>query len=161
MLKQEPKHGNIRRDMMEEAVLKQKISRLIFPVALLFPMVLMTANLAYDELWSLIYFSELPVTQILTDLALPNNHPLNTFFLKILSFISLDTVFLRLPSFICGAFIPVLCGELAYKWSKRNRIGSLVAAALLAMLSVPLAVYCGQARGYAMQIFFLLLCIRG
>ncbi len=144
---------------MEEAVLKQKISRLIFPVALLFPMVLMTANPVYDELWSLIFFSELPVTQILTDLALPNNHPLNTFFLKILSLISFNTVFLRLPSLICGAFIPVLCGELAYRWSKKNHLASMIAAALLAMLSVPLAVLSGLARGYAMQLFFLILCI--
>ena len=144
---------------MDEAGLKEKISRIIVPVSLLLPVLLMTANPVYDELWSLIYFTDLPVLKILTDLALPNNHPLNTFSLKILSLFSLNTVFLRLPSLICGAFIPLLCGKLAYRWSRSNHLGAMIAAAVLAMFSIPLAVYSGLARGYAMQLFFLLLCL--
>ena len=146
---------------MDEAQLKKKISRFIFPLALILPGLLMIANPAYDELWSLIFFSPLPVRQILTDLALPNNHPLNTFFLKLLSSVSDNPLILRLPSLICGAFVPVFCGELAYRWSRKNRLGAMIAAAVLAAFSVPLAVYCGQARGYAMQLFFLLICILG
>lgn len=147
--------------VMDEAQLKKKISRFIFPLALILPGLLMIANPAYDELWSLIFFSPLPVRQILTDLALPNNHPLNTFFLKLLSSFSDNPLILRLPSLICGAFVPVFCGELAYRWSRKNRLGAMIAAAVLAAFSVPLAVYCGQARGYAMQLFFLLICILG
>lgn len=151
--------GNVRGENMDEAVLKSKITKLIFPVALLFPMALMTVNPVYDELWSLSNFAPLPLKQILTDLSLPNNHPLNSFFLKVLSVFSLNTVFLRLPSLISAAFIPVLCGQLAYRWSRSNHLGAMVAAAVLAMLSVPLAVFGGLARGYAMQLFFWLLCI--
>ena len=68
---------------MESGALKQKMIRLIFPAALILPCALMTANFTYDEFWSLINFAPLNIFQILTDLSLPNNHPLNTLFLKI------------------------------------------------------------------------------
>ena len=38
--------------------------------------------LEYDEIWSLENFSALGATRIFTDLALPNNHPLNSLFVK-------------------------------------------------------------------------------
>ena len=36
------------------------------------------SGLEYDEIWTLENFAPLPLSRILTDLALPNNHPLNT-----------------------------------------------------------------------------------
>ena len=38
--------------------------------------------LEYDELWSLQNYAPLSIGQILTDLGLPNNHPLNSLWLK-------------------------------------------------------------------------------
>lgn len=145
---------------MEEVLLKRKIVRWIFLTALVVPLALMTEYLTYDECWSLLHFSPLGVFQIMTDLALPNNHPLNTLLLKILSCVCDIPLWLRLPSLLCGAMIPVLCGELAFCWSRRNRIFALISAGSLAAISVPIAVYSALARGYALQLFFLLLCIR-
>ncbi|MBE6357780.1 MAG: hypothetical protein E7057_00855 [Lentisphaerae bacterium] len=144
---------------MDETLLKQKVSRLIVPAALILPVLLMTANLTYDEWWSLLNFAPLSTLRILTDLSLPNNHPLNTLCLKILHDFSSAPLILRLSSLISGAFVPLLCGEMAWKWSRKNRMGAFVSAAVLSMLCMPLAVYSGVARGYTLQLFFLLLCV--
>ena len=83
---------------MDETLLKQKVSRLIVPAALILPVLLMTANLTYDEWWSLLNFAPLSTLRILTDLSLPNNHPLNTLCLKILH--NFSSLFLRSSAFI-------------------------------------------------------------
>ena len=147
--------------IMDETTAKTKIIRLIFAIGFILPLLLMTVNFTYDEYWSLLNFSPLGTWQILTDLSLPNNHPLNTFSLKILSYLSYEPVILRLPSLICGALIPCFCGVLAYKFSQRNKLAALISAALLALLSAPLVVYSAVARGYVFQLFFLLLCVYG
>ena len=54
------------------------------------------SELQYDEIWSLQYFIPLDVFKILTDLALPNNHPVNTLILKFLHGISYEPAFLRM-----------------------------------------------------------------
>ena len=102
---------------MDDGAAKRKIEKFILPLALIFPLALMTANLTYDEFWSLIRFAPLGAGEILTDLSLPNNHPLNTLFLKLLSPVSPAPLLLRLPSLLCGAAVPLLCGELAYRRS--------------------------------------------
>jgi len=140
---------------------KKKIAGIIFLLSLILPLLLMSSNLLYDELWTLLNFVPLSTGQILTDLSLPNNHPLNTLVLKLLLPISGLPVILRLASLVCGACIPVLCGELAWKWSRKNQSAAFISAAILAMFSMPLIAYSGQARGYALQIFFLLLCAVG
>lgn len=146
---------------MDEAEIKLKISRLTIPLGVVLPLLVMTANLLYDEFWSLIHFVPLGIGQILTDLSLPNNHPLNTFALKVLSNISLAPVILRLASLVCGAFVPWFCGQLAYKFSRKNHLAAFISAAILAMLSYPLVIFSSVARGYILQLFFLLLCIYG
>jgi len=145
---------------MDETREKHKIYLLIFFVSFAFTAILMPGNLLYDEFWSLLHFVPLDVFQILTDLSLPNNHPVNTLLLKIMVFFSDAGIVLRLPSLLCGAAIPVLCGQLAYKWSRTNHFAALISAAIFAAFSAPLAIYSGLARGYAVQLFFLLLCIR-
>ena len=144
---------------MDKVSEKNKIYLLIFLLSFAFSAILMPAHLLYDEFWSLLNFAELDIFRILTDLSLPNNHPLNTLMLKIFSKFSDSELVLRLPSLLCGAAIPVLCGKLAYKWSCRNHTAAMISAAALAILSAPITVYNGQARGYAMQLFFLLLCV--
>ena len=138
---------------------KSKILRLIFLGGFIVPILLMPSNFVFDELWTIQNFLPLGIGQILTDLSLPNNHPLNTLMMKIMSSFSGLPLILRLPSLICGAMIPVFCGELAWRWSRSNRRTALISAALLAMFSVPLAVFAGICRGYALQLFFLLLCV--
>ena len=144
---------------MDTVLMKRKTYLLIFLAALFCPLLLMTANLTYDECWSVINFSGLGLWQIFTDLSLPNNHPLNTLFLHLTVPFSGNVLLLRSFSLICGAFIPVLCGELAFRWSKNNRFCALICAAVLAVLSMPLAAYSGVARGYVPQVFFLLLTL--
>ena len=146
---------------MSEKPVKSKILKLIFLASLILPLILMTGNPVYDEFWTLQNFVPLDPGKILTDLSLPNNHPLNTLFLKIFLPLSDQLLILRLHSLISGAFIPVLCGELAWRWSKKNQLIALISASLLAMLSVPLIIFSGLARGYAMQMCFLLLCVWG
>ena len=115
---------------------KSKILRLIFLGGFIAPILLMPSNFVYDELWTIQNFLPLGIGQILTDLSLPNNHPLNTLMMKIVSSFSELPLILRLPSLICGAMIPVFCGELAWRWSRSNRRTALISAALLAMFFV-------------------------
>ena len=44
---------------MDDGAAKRKIEKFILPLALIFPLALMTANLTYDEFWSLIRFAPL------------------------------------------------------------------------------------------------------
>ncbi len=146
---------------MSEKPVKNKILQLIFLASLILPLILMTGNPVYDEFWTLLNFVPLTPGKILTDLSLPNNHPLNTLAMKIFLPVSDQVLILRLASLVSGAFIPVLCGKLAWHWSRNNKFTALVSASLLAMLSIPLVIFSGLARGYAMQICFFLLCIWG
>ena len=43
---------------------------------------LRTRNLEYDEIWTFAHYVKLPLREIFTELAVPNNHPLNTLFIK-------------------------------------------------------------------------------
>ena len=146
---------------MSEKPVKNKIFELIFLASLILPLILMTGNPVYDEFWTLLNFVPLDPGKILTDLSLPNNHPLNTLAMKIFLPVSDQVLILRLASLVSGAFIPVLCGKLAWHWSRNNKFTALISASLLAMLSVPLVIFAGLARGYAMQMCFFLLCIWG
>ncbi len=110
--------------------------------------------LEYDEIWSYQYFAPLSVGKILTDLGLPNNHPLNTLWLKIMA--SRDSHFLlRLHSWIAGIGTVVAGGGLALYYF-RSRRAALWCMGCLAV-SAPLIVYSQQARGYSIQLFFMTL----
>ena len=71
---------------MDKISEKNKICLLIFLLSFAFSAILMPAHLLYDEFWTLLNFVQLDIFRILTDLSLPNNHPLNTLMLKIFSF---------------------------------------------------------------------------
>ena len=147
--------------MKKNVLTIQKIFVFVFLSALFLPLLLMPEHLTYDEYWSLYNFTPLGVGDVLTDLSLPNNHPLNTLFMKLFTDgeVAVSAVLLRSLSLICGALIPCFCGMLAYKWSSENRETAFLCASLLAFFSVPLVVYSGLARGYALQLFFILLCL--
>lgn len=114
----------------------------------------LTATLEYDEIWSLMMYAPLPAAQIITDLSLPNNHPINSLWLKCLS-PAAPAAWLRLHVFAAGMAAILLTGVLARRWFNSRR------AALFAMLwlafSAPAAQYSVLARGYSLQLASLLL----
>ncbi len=111
--------------------------------------------LEYDEIWSLQNFSRLSVWRIFTDLALPNNHPLNSLCIKFyLGFIT-EPQYIRIHSLIFGMLSVALSGVLARALLPGR------APALFTMLFLALdaaAIYYSElARGYSAQLCFLLL----
>lgn len=110
--------------------------------------------LEYDEIWSLERFSALSVRQILTDLALPNNHPVNTLFVKSWSQLFEQPQLIRLHSLVFGVLSVALTGVLARGLfhSRRAALWSMFFMAF----SAPAIAYSELARGYGAQLFFLL-----
>ena len=108
----------------------------------------------YDELWSLHNYGPLSVWKILTDLGLPNNHPLNSLWMKL--FAGTDSrVILRMHSLFAGLGT-VLAGGWFALYYFRSRKAALGAMLCLAV-STPLIVYSQAARGYSLQTFFITL----
>ena len=113
------------------------------------------APMEYDEIWTLENFSARPIPQILTDLATPNNHPLNTLFVKLWRNCFDVPQLIRLHSFAFGMLSVLLTGLLALGLFRS------CAAALFSMLFIAFdaaaVCYSDLARGYSAQLFFLLL----
>jgi len=142
---------------------RRRARRLTWTVLLLFAAALrfrdFFAPLAYDEIWSLSEFARLPAWRLFTDLALPNNHPLNSLYLKLLTGFSAPLSALRLHSFAAGMLSIPLAGAAAFGvWRSRR---AACWAALFLALSAPAAAYSQLARGYALQLMFLLLYSAG
>ena len=114
-------------------------------------------ELQYDEIWTIANFTRLDTGRILTDLTLPNNHPLNTLILKFLSLFSETTAILRMGVFLCGIITVFLCGRIAASISDKK--SSPAAAMLLAAVSPALILYSVTARGYIFQVADLLMMI--
>ena len=108
----------------------------------------------YDEIWSLGYIGN-PVRKILTDLATPNNHPLNTLFVKLWWNCFEVPQLIRLHSLIFGVLAVPLTGMLARSLF-HSRAAALFSMAFLAF-DAAAVYYSDQARGYMTQRFFLLL----
>ncbi len=110
-------------------------------------------GLEYDEIWTLTNFSIMPVSEIFTRLALPNNHPLNTLLVKIFYFGRECAWTIRLVPLFCGIGTVWLTGVLAKKLFGRT---AGVIAMFFTAFSAPLIYYSQTARGYSMQLFLLL-----
>lgn len=113
----------------------------------------LNGSLEYDEIWSWEYFADLPVSQILTDFSVPNNHPLNTIFLKY--FFDAERLWVgRLATFVSGLLSVAVAGMIA-----RRMFNAKVAIVtmLFCALSPQLIRYGYPARGYGMQLLFILL----
>jgi hypothetical protein len=110
----------------------------------------------FDEAWSALLVREHVASplDILTQLHIDNNHPLNSFFLYALGDRRAWIVY-RIPSLIFGLASVVFAGRIM---ARRGRAQAVVAMILIAC-SYPLIVYSSEARGYASMIFFLLLAI--
>ena len=110
----------------------------------------------FDEAWSALLVRERVASplDILTQLHVDNNHPLNSFFLYVLGDRPAWGVY-RIPSLLFGIASVVLAGRIM---SRRGRAHAVVAMILLGC-SYPLIVYSSEARGYAAMIFFVLLAL--
>ena len=117
---------------------------------------LLTRSLEYDEIWTISNYSATPFFSIFTDLATPNNHPLNTLFIQ-WSVNSLGAEFfsIRLPVFLFGIATLVLTALFTWKATKRKDT-ALFATACVAFNGY-LVHYAQTARGYSIQSFFVLL----
>lgn len=111
-------------------------------------------TLAYDEIWTLTNFSQLPCSKLLFDLTLPNNHPLNSITVKFMALLELSREYIRLPNLLTGLGSVVLAGLLAKLLAGK---GGMLWSMFFMAVNAPLIVYSCQARGYGLQIFLLLL----
>lgn len=113
------------------------------------------AALDYDEIWTLTYFSTKEFKAIFTELALPNNQPLNSLFVKFAVLGGLPLWGIRLHSLIAGCLAVMLMVPIGIKLGRSRGAG--VWSALFLLCSAPAAAYSQLARGYELQLFLLLL----
>ena len=111
-------------------------------------------TLAYDEIWTLTNFTRLPWYELLFDLTLPNNHPLNSITVKFMTLFDFSQEYIRLPNLFAGLGSVVLAGLLGKRLAGKS--GMLWSMFFMAV-NAPLIVYSCQARGYGLQVFWLLL----
>ena len=128
-------------------------------VLLLFAAVLRTGNLFaaldYDEIWTLTYFSAREIRVIFTELSLPNNQVLNSLFVKLLFSENLPLWGIRLHSFIAGILAVMLMIPVGIRLGRSR--GSGFWSSFFLLVSAPAVLYSQLARGYELQLFFLLL----
>lgn len=128
-------------------------------LAVILRLPLLFSELQYDEIWTLANFTQLDCLRILTDVSLPNNHPVNTLVLKLLSGVFSEAPLLRSGVFLCGIAVVYLCGKCAEMFDTSKECS--FAAQLLAAAMPPLIVYSVTARGYIFQLLGLQLCVLG
>jgi 4-amino-4-deoxy-L-arabinose transferase-like glycosyltransferase len=110
-----------------------------------------------DEATTYILFASRPFGEAVTSYELPNNHLLNTVFIK-LSIIAFgpEPWSMRLPNFLAGIGAMALVAAIAGRWFGRaGAVGALAAAAV----ALPIIHYSVLARGYGLMIFLCLLAL--
>lgn len=112
----------------------------------------------YDEIWTLFNFTDLSAGQILTDVSLPNNHPVNTLLMKLLKNFSTAPQIIRLGVFISGIYVVFMAMKLAGRAGNKNKI-AVLCAGILSAFSPALILFSVVARGYIFQIAGLMLCV--
>ncbi len=115
--------------------------------------------LEYDEIWTLEFFAGASPAEIFTNLSLPNNHPINSLLVKLVTTFNPAVCWIRLPAWLAGVLSLPLIGYVALRWSGKRDV-ALWSLAFFAF-SIPAAYYAQQARGYSLQLFFLLLFTAG
>lgn len=111
--------------------------------------------LDYDEIWTMSYFSSKGLKAIFTELSLPNNQPLNSLCVKLALGAELPLWGIRLHSLAAGILAVFLMIPIGLKIGGSRRAGFW--SAFFLCCSAPAALYSQQARGYELQLFFLLL----
>ena len=116
-------------------------------------------SLQYDELWSWQFFAPLETGRIFFDLSLPNNHPLNTLFIKLVTAATDDLFAIRIFPLVCGvAMLPAVYFAVSV-WSGSRKAAAF--AALFCAFAPPFVIYSTLARGYMPQAFFFALTAAG
>lgn len=132
---------------------------LITAAGALFRLFRLGAALEYDEIWTLEHYAAESLRTIFTTLSLPNNHPLNSLAVKLTTFSGAAPQWIRLAPCIAGVLAIPLAGAVGFGLWRRRK------AALWSMFFVavlpPAVFYSQQARGYSLQLFFLLLFAAG
>ncbi len=129
---------------------------MIFVLALLLRLGgMLLSPLGYDELWSLENFSQQSMFQVFTDLSLPNNHPLNSLFIRLFVLAGFPALLIRLHSLVFGMISVAFTGVLA-RGLFHHRNAAVWSMFFLAFCA-PAISYSQQARGYSAQLCFLLL----
>lgn len=118
-------------------------------------MLAFSPGLEYDEIWTVRNYSARDLWTILNDLATPNNHPLNSLFVKWMLLFSDTAWSIRFPSFFAGLASVGLTGWLAVLLF-RSRFAALTAMIFVAA-NPALILYSITARGYAVQTSLILL----
>ena len=115
-----------------------------------------SAGLEYDEIWTFQHYSSGSLYKIFTDLATPNNHPLNSLLIKWCAcFFSSPAVVLRLSAFLAGIVTIGLSGILA-KALFHSRM-AVLATMVFVSLNAGLILYSNTGRGYSLQGMLILL----
>ncbi len=140
----------------------KKENRLILIIALLLVLFgialricgLWTRNLEYDEIWTFANYVRLPVPEIFTDLATPNNHPLNSLLIKYSTQVTgmHQLLQLRLPVLLAGILLLAGAGFALRRLT--SSVAGVCFAMILLALNIPLVHYSQTARGYELQALF-------
>ncbi len=125
----------------------------VFVFALILRLGRLFSALEYDEIWTLENFAGQNLKFIFTQLALPNNHPLYTLFIKITGFDPEYYWSIRLLSLAAGMGAIYLLWKIAEELFPDNDAGYFML--LFAAFSAPFNAYSTLARGYELQLFLL------
>ena len=145
----------------EERKLAVRRNRVVMLVLLAFValiglriMNIQTQSPEYDEIWTVQHYVNVPVGRILSDVATPNNHVLNSLGIKFFSsFISNTVLAMRLPALLAFAGLFFLLLRAALKlYANPAARGALLGAVLLDGMILH---YAETARGYSLQVFFV------
>lgn len=115
-------------------------------------------SLEYDEIWTLGNYVTASDSRIFTDVATPNNHPLNSFLIKYsIAAFGLENWTVRLPSLIAGILLLPLAW-LTARCVTGSNLASLITLSACTMNGA-LIHFSGTGRGYSMQTFFVFLAV--
>ena len=115
---------------------------------------ILTRSLEYDEIWTLRNYVSLPAGRILSDVATPNNHVLNTLGIKWFgNTFGLGPFTLRLPALLGFTGLFLLLLSASERFLKNPALKILLTAGVL--LDGMILHYAETARGYSLQVFFV------
>ncbi len=124
---------------------------LLFGVALRLPH--LNGALEYDEIWTLENYAGAPLSEIFSNISLPNNHPLNSLWVKFAS-VGHVPFLIRLASFLSGIGSIILAGLAARQLFASRQ--AMLLAMLFCAVAPGLIAYSQSARGYSGQVFLIL-----
>jgi hypothetical protein len=113
-----------------------------------------TKAFEYDEIWTITNYASKTNSVIFTDLAPPNNHPVNSLIIKYLvQLFGVNQLVVRISPLLCGIALLAAVGWLT--WSLFKNRFAVVTAVLLCTFNGGLIHYSQTGRGYMLQTFML------